>query len=71
MADSDSDFEEFGHQVKRMAYSVTAFLERESGVPRRHACGLVYMPDRCNPWRGREQLDSGLSKLGCEPKSRL
>ena len=52
MAGGDRDFEEFGHQVTRMAYSVMAFMERESGVPRRHACGRLYMSDRFDPWRG-------------------
>jgi len=51
---SVDDFEEFHCQITRMTHSAVAFLERESGIPRRRAGGDLYMPASIDPWQPTE-----------------
>ena len=41
-------------QIVRMTYSVMAYLERESGIPRRRVGGEQYMPASLDPWQSVE-----------------
>ena len=60
------DFPEFYAEITRMTHSVMAFLERESGIPRRRAGGRQYMPDYLDPFAPIDSVVLGLSRADGE-----